>query len=135
MKRLQRTIWQRAKKICKYCLKKCRPGLLSIRTSPDQKHTAPGHEVVEMGLVKLYRITGEKKYLNTAKYFIEERGHDVSYDSTSTDEWKNGSYWQDNIPVDATNRSSWPCSACGLLIFCNGRCSSSYGRFAFRKCS
>src|SRR6185312_8608007 len=65
----------------------------------NQQHTAPGHEVVEMGLVKLYRITGKKEYLNTAKYFIEERGRDVSYDSTSKDEWKNGSYWQDNIPV------------------------------------
>jgi uncharacterized protein len=67
--------------------------------APNQQHTAPGHEVVEMGLVKLYRITGKKEYLSTAKYFIEERGHDVSYDSTSKDEWKNGSYWQDNIPV------------------------------------
>jgi DUF1680 family protein len=52
-----------------------------------------------MGLVKLYRITGKQEYLNTAKYFIEERGRDVEYDSTSKDEWKNGSYWQDNIPV------------------------------------
>src|SRR5450755_2463723 len=68
-------------------------------TSPNQKHTAPGHEVIEMGLVKLYRITGKKEYLQTAKYFIEERGHDVQYDSTSKDEWKNGAYWQDNIPV------------------------------------
>ena len=67
--------------------------------APNQQHTAPGHEVVEMGLVKLYRITGKKEYLNTAKYFIEERGRDVSYDSTSKDEWKNGSYWQDNIPI------------------------------------
>lgn len=65
----------------------------------NQRHTAPGHEIVEMGLVKLYRITNEKKYLQTAKYFIEERGRDVHYDSTSKDEWKNGSYWQDNIPV------------------------------------
>ena len=67
--------------------------------APNQEHTAPGHEVVEMGLVKLYRITGKQEYLNTAKYFVEERGRDVSYDPTSKDEWKNGSYWQDNIPV------------------------------------
>ena len=40
-----------------------------------KKHVAPGHEVVEMGLVKLYRITGKKEYLQTAKFFIEERGH------------------------------------------------------------
>ncbi len=66
---------------------------------PDKKHVAPGHEIVEMGLVKLYRITGKKEYLATAKYFIEERGHFNGYDAKSIDEWKNGSYWQDNIPV------------------------------------
>jgi hypothetical protein len=66
---------------------------------PDKKHVAPGHEIVEMGLVKLYRITGKKEYLYTAKFFIEERGHFKGYDSTSTDVWKNGAYWQDNIPV------------------------------------
>ena len=66
---------------------------------PDKKHVAPGHEIVEMGLVKLYRITGKKEYLATAKYFIEERGHFNGYDAKNPDEWKNGSYWQDNIPV------------------------------------
>jgi DUF1680 family protein len=65
----------------------------------DKMHTAPGHEIIEMGLVKLYRITGKKEYLATAKYFIEERGHYNGYDSTSKDPWKNGAYWQDNIPV------------------------------------
>ena len=65
----------------------------------DKKHVAPGHEVVEMGLVKLYRITGKKEYLETAKYFIEERGHYSGYDATSKDLWKNGAYWQDHIPV------------------------------------
>jgi len=66
---------------------------------PDKMHTAPGHEVVEMGLVKLYRITGKSEYLATAKYFIEERGHFAGYDSSSKDPWKNGAYWQDDKPV------------------------------------
>ena len=66
---------------------------------PDKKHVAPGHEVVEMGLVKLYRITGKEKYLQTAKFFVEQRGHYKGYDSTSKDEWKNGMYWQDDKPV------------------------------------
>lgn len=65
----------------------------------DKLHVAPGHEVVEMGLVKLYRITGKKEYLETAKYFIEERGHFTGYDATSKDPWKNGAYWQDDKPV------------------------------------
>jgi DUF1680 family protein len=67
--------------------------------APNQKKVAPGHEVVEMGLVKLYRITGNSKYLETAKFFVEQRGHYAGYDAKSKDPWKNGSYWQDDKPV------------------------------------
>ncbi len=42
--------------------------------SPGKRRDAPGHEIVEMGLVKLYRITKEQKYLDLAKYFIDSRG-------------------------------------------------------------
>jgi DUF1680 family protein len=66
---------------------------------PGKRHIAPGHEIVEMGLVKLYRITGKKQYLETAKDFIEERGRYNGYDSTSKDPFKNGAYWQDHKPV------------------------------------
>jgi DUF1680 family protein len=65
----------------------------------DKRHTAPGHQVIEMGLVKLYRLTGKKEYLETAKYFIDERGHYDGYDAKSRDPWKSGAYWQDHIPV------------------------------------
>ena len=34
----------------------------------------PGHQIVEMGLVKLYRITGKQEYLKLAKYFLDLRG-------------------------------------------------------------
>lgn len=66
---------------------------------PRKKSVAPGHEIVEMGLVKLYRISGKPDYLNTAKFFIEARGTYKGYDSASNDEWKNGMYWQDDKPV------------------------------------
>ena len=66
---------------------------------PGKRHVAPGHEIVEMGLVKLYRITGKPEYLATAKFFIEERGHYKGYDTTSKDQWKNGAYWQDDKPI------------------------------------
>lgn len=72
---------------------------------PDKKHVAPGHEVVEMGLVKLYRITNKSDYLSTAKYFIEERGHFNGYDVNNKDPWKNGAYWQDNKPVEAQDEA------------------------------
>ncbi|KAA1184528.1 glycoside hydrolase family 127 protein [Rhizobium tropici] len=38
-----------------------------------------GHEEVELALVKLSRVTGEKKYLDLAKYFIDERGQEPHF--------------------------------------------------------
>ena len=40
----------------------------------NQLHYWPGHEIVEMGLVKLYRVTGDVHYLDLAKHFIDVRG-------------------------------------------------------------
>jgi DUF1680 family protein len=68
---------------------------------PGKRSVAPGHEIVEMGLVKLYRTTGQAKYLTTAKFFLDARGHYPGYDPKSPDAWKNGSYWQDDKPVVA----------------------------------
>jgi len=42
---------------------------------PDKRRDVPGHQVVELALVKLYRITGNEKYLKLAKFFLDERGH------------------------------------------------------------
>jgi DUF1680 family protein len=72
---------------------------LLVRTfGPGKRTVEPGHEIVEMGLVRLYRITGNRSYLTLAKFFIDARGH-RDYDTTSTNEWKNGKYWQDDRPV------------------------------------
>ena len=48
---------------------------------PDegQKRGYPGHPELEMALVRLYRETGEKRYLNLSKYFIDERGQQPHY--------------------------------------------------------
>lgn len=39
----------------------------------------PGHPEIELALVKLYRVTGESKYLNLSKFFINERGKEPHY--------------------------------------------------------
>ena len=44
---------------------------------PDLKHDAPGHQEIELGLVKLFRVTGDAKYLDLAKYFLDQRGHEL----------------------------------------------------------
>lgn len=54
---------------------------------------APGHEVVEMGLVKLYRDTGDERWLKLAKFFIDSRGYGnrpYSQDETPLVEEKEG---------------------------------------------
>ncbi|MBQ6351735.1 MAG: glycoside hydrolase family 127 protein, partial [Lentisphaeria bacterium] len=42
----------------------------------------PGHEEIELALVKLYRATKEKRYLDLARYFIDERGAEPNYFTT-----------------------------------------------------
>lgn len=53
--------------------------LICSRFGKDKLRGIPGHEEIEMALVRLYRITGEKKYLDTAGYFLEERGTEPNY--------------------------------------------------------
>ncbi|MDR0497536.1 MAG: glycoside hydrolase family 127 protein, partial [Treponema sp.] len=45
----------------------------------DQVHGYPGHPEIELALVKLYRATGNRSYLDTAKYFVDERGGSPNY--------------------------------------------------------
>lgn len=60
---------------------------------------APGHQEVEIGLVKLYRATGDKRYLDLSQFFLESRGKYEGYDRTSEDRYRSGAYWQDHKPV------------------------------------
>src|SRR6185369_11337213 len=48
--------------------------LLCDTFGPEKLNIWPGHEIVEMGLAKLYRATGDKRYLDLAKFFIDVRG-------------------------------------------------------------
>jgi hypothetical protein len=57
-----------------------------------QKHVPSGHPIVEMALAKLYKVTGEEKYLDLAKYFIEETGR-------GTDGHRLNAYSQDHMPI------------------------------------
>ena len=42
-------------------------------------HGYPGHEIIEMALVRLFRLTGEERYLRLARYFIDQRGQAPLY--------------------------------------------------------
>jgi len=63
-----------------------------------KKEDKPGHQIIEMGLAKLYRVTGERKYLDLAQFFLDQRGR-TEYDEGSPNLWESGKYWQDHRPV------------------------------------
>ena len=42
---------------------------------PGKRYEVGGHEEVELALVKLYRATGERRYLELSRFFLDERGH------------------------------------------------------------
>lgn len=66
--------------------------LLVENFGPDKLHTPPGHQIVETGLIKLYHITHNHKYLELSKFLLDQRG-----DSTTHNLF--GAYSQDHLPV------------------------------------
>ncbi|MBK9122277.1 MAG: glycoside hydrolase family 127 protein [Chloroflexi bacterium] len=89
-----------------------------------QKHGYPGHPELELALVKLYRATGEMKYLNLAKYFIDERGQQPHYFDLEAKErgedpadfwFKNYRYCQAHLPLrEQTEATGHAVRACYL---------------------
>ncbi len=65
---------------------------------PGKKDWVTGHQELELALVKLYKATSDKKYLNLAHWLLEERGHKLAVGYTWT-EWKDTAYAQDVVPV------------------------------------
>lgn len=54
-----------------------------IGLGPNQVDRVPGHQIAEMALAKLYLVTGDKKYLDQAKYFLDRRGYTTRKDAYS----------------------------------------------------
>ncbi|HYP04664.1 MAG TPA: beta-L-arabinofuranosidase domain-containing protein, partial [Bryobacteraceae bacterium] len=53
--------------------------LLTSTFGPGKRSIYPGHQITEMGLAKLYRITGDQKYLDLAKFLLDARGSGKPY--------------------------------------------------------
>jgi len=72
---------------------------------PDKRRDVPGHEEVELALVKLYRVTGQQKYLDLAKFFLDERGQKHSVEHPQFEQgnrffmYNDLAYRQDQAPV------------------------------------
>ena len=67
---------------------------------PGKRLGYPGHPEIELALVKLWRATGEKRYFELARFFIENRGRKffATEHHTPLNEY-DGAYWQDDVPI------------------------------------
>jgi DUF1680 family protein len=87
---------------------------------PGQMRGYPGHEEIELALVKMHQATGETRYLDLAKFFIDERGQSPNYfekEAKARGEKRrpDQSYWQAHEPVrDQTEAVGHAVRACYL---------------------
>jgi len=66
-----------SRSLLEVCLKSA--DLLEQDFGDHQLRIAPGHEIIEMGLAKLYRQTGDTNWLDLARFFLDNRGHGSEY--------------------------------------------------------
>ncbi len=73
--------------------------IIDIFVNKDSaKFVTPGHEEIELALVKLYHATGDKKYLELSKFFIDQKGCNKK-DGNHYAKWCTPYYFQDHLPV------------------------------------
>jgi DUF1680 family protein len=60
----------------------------------QNRHWVSGHQEIELALVKLYKTTGDKRYLDLSDWFLQQRGHGYYSDIP-----KNQEYSQDRYPL------------------------------------
>ncbi len=82
--------------------------LICDKFGPRKQRGFPGHQEIELALLRLYRVRGDDKYLNLAKYFLEERGTEPDFFAQETQkrQWQhfkmdpeNREYAQNHLPV------------------------------------
>jgi len=67
-------------------------------TNRDKNFRTPGHEEIELALVKLYHETGNKKYLDLSRFFIDTRGT-LDGEKQTNANWASSAYAQDHMPI------------------------------------
>lgn len=72
----------------------------SVFGPPPKRLGYPGHPEIELALIKLWRVTGNQRYFDLARFFVENRGRKyfATEHRTPLDKY-DGSYWQDDVPI------------------------------------
>ncbi len=62
------------------------------------RHWVSGHQEIELALMRLYHHTNETRYLELAKWFLDQRGHGYGKGKI-WDQWNDPAYCQDEVPI------------------------------------
>jgi DUF1680 family protein len=79
--------------------------LICATFGPGRRRDVPGHQEIELALVKLYRVTGTQAYLDTARFFLDQRGRAHSVEHPTFEKgnrffmYNDLAYRQDHKPV------------------------------------
>ena len=77
---------------------------------PGKRHDVPGHEEIELALVKLWRVTGEGRYLRLARFFVDEHGRADTHELF-------GTYCQDHQPIREQTEAVGHCVR-AMYLYC-----------------
>jgi DUF1680 family protein len=76
---------------------------------PEARQDFPGHQEVEIGLAKLYRLTGKRGYIDLARFFLDQRGRERDQgfygEDTNFALYNRREYMQDHVPVLEQNEA------------------------------
>ncbi len=73
--------------------------------APGKRIVTPGHQITEMALARLYLVTGQKKYLDLAKFFLDKRGENARNAGKASNLHKSFEYDQTHKPVIAQDEA------------------------------
>jgi DUF1680 family protein len=83
--------------------------LRTFGNGPGQRRGFPGHQEIEIGLAKLFRATGNRAYLDLAKFFLDERGHYFGGERHAPDDpfavYDSDEYMQNHKPAVEQNEA------------------------------
>ena len=95
-----------------------------FKIDDSAEYSTCGHEEIELALVKLYHCTGEKRYLELSKHFVDIRGTAASKEVIAHE---NDIYLQDHLPVREQTTAEGHSVRAGYLFSAMADLSKEYG--------
>ncbi len=106
--------------------------LIAERFGPGKVRDVPGHQGIEMALVRLYRATGERRYLDLGKFFLDQRGHGKQQ-AVDSDRPHPDDYNQNRVPLVDAQKAVGHAVRAGYTYAAMADVAALYGDSAYKQ--